>query len=477
MMTRPSLKSPPFLLADLLAGLPPEWPADLTADLRAAALRSGRKVVVLDDDPTGTQTVHGVPVLTEWPVEALCDELANDLPAVFLLTNSRSLPLAEAQAANAEAGRNLRLASERTGRRVAVVSRSDSTLRGHFPGETDALAAALGGGFDAVLLIPAFIAGGRLTVDNVHYVADAERAVPAGDTEFARDASFGYRASDLRQWVEEKTAGTVRADQVAAISLRTIRIGGPEQVARELLALRRGAVCVVNAASESDLAVAVLGILTAEMQGRRFLYRTAASFVPLRAGLAPRSLLAADALPLSGAAGALIVVGSYVPQSSRQVNAVLEAPGTIGVEVCVASLLDEARHTDEVARVAERATQTLRRGMDVVIYTSRQLVTGVDPTACLAIGRRISAGLVSTVRSIAERPRYILAKGGITASDTATRGLGVRRAMVMGQIRAGVPVWQLGTETRFPGLAYVVFPGNVGERDTLAGIVSELRAG
>lgn len=477
MMTRPSLKSPPFLLADLLAGLPPEWPVDLTADLRAAARRSGRKVVVLDDDPTGTQTVHGVPVLTGWSVEALCDELANDLPAVYLLTNSRSLPLAEAQALNADAGRNLRRASERTGRRVAVVSRSDSTLRGHFPGETDALAAALGGGFDAVLLIPAFIAGGRLTVDNVHYVADAGRVVPAGDTEFARDASFGYRASDLRQWVEEKTAGTVRADQVAAIGLRTIRIGGPEQVARELLTLKSGAVCVVNAASESDLAVAVLGIFTAERQGRRFLYRTAASFVPLRAGLAPRGLLAADALPLSGAAGALIVVGSYVPQSSRQVSALLEVPGIIGVEVNVAALLDERGRAGEIDRVAGHVTAHLRRGMDVVMYTSRLLVTGVDSTASLAIGSRISDGLVAIVRSIAEPPRYILAKGGITASDTATRGLGVRRAMVMGQIRAGVPVWQLGAETRFPGLAYIVFPGNVGERDTLAGIVSELRAG
>jgi uncharacterized protein YgbK (DUF1537 family) len=444
--------------------------------VRAAALRSGKKVVVLDDDPTGTQTVHGVPVLTEWSVETLCDELANDLPAVYLLTNSRSLPLAEAQAVNAEAGRNLRLASERTGRRVAVVSRSDSTLRGHFPGETDALAAALGGGFDAVLLIPAFIAGGRLTIENVHYVADAERLVPAGETEFARDASFGYRASDLRHWVEEKTAGRVRADQVAAISLRTIRIGGPEQVVRELLTLENGAVCVVNAASESDLAVAVLGILAAEERGRRFLYRTAGSFVPLRAGIVPRKLLVAGELPLREPRGALIVVGSYVPQSSRQVCALLKLPGISSLEVYVDALLDECRRGGEIARVAGHVTEQLRRGMDVVIYTSRQLVTGDDPAASLAIGRRVSEGLVSIISSTAEQPRYILAKGGITASVTATLGLGVQRAMVLGQIRPGVPVWQLGEETRFPGLAYVVFPGNVGTPDTLADIVTELRA-
>ena len=469
------MKGRPVLLSDLLSGLPPHWPEDVAADVRAAARRSGAKVVVLDDDPTGTQTVHGVPVLTEWSVETLCHELTNDLPAVYLLTNSRSLALREAQAANVEAGRNLRLAAERTGCHVTVVSRSDSTLRGHFPGETDALAAALGGGFDAVLLIPAFIAGGRLTVGNVHYVIDGERVVPAGETEFARDASFGYRASDLRQWVEEKTAGAVRADQVAAIGLGTIRIGGPEQVARELLALERGTVCVVNAASESDLTVAVLGMLLAEERGRRFLYRTAGSFVPLRAGLPPRPLVAAGELALRGPAGALIVVGSHVPQSSRQLGALLDVPGIISLEVDVAALLETRRSAEEVDRVAGHVTRELRCGRDVVVYTSRRVVKGIDPAASLAIGRRISDGLVSLVRSVAEPPRYILVKGGITSSDTATRALGVRRAMVMGQIRPGVPVWQLGPETRFPGMPYVVFPGNVGAPETLAEIVLNLR--
>ena len=467
----------PELLSRLLARLPQEWAADVGAELRTAAKRSSKKVVVLDDDPTGTQTVHGVPVLTDWSVDALCGELASDVPVFYVLTNSRSLPSAEAQRVNAEAGRNLRVACQRTRREVAVVSRSDSTLRGHFPGETTALELALGGGFDATLLIPTFIAGGRLTVDNVHYVIDGERVVPAGETEFARDAAFGYRASDLRDWVEEKTAGTVRANQVAAIDLRTIRVGGPEEVTRRLLSLEPGAICIVNAASEPDLAVAVLGMITAEDHGRRFLYRTAGSFVPLRAGLLPRDLLSAGELPLTEHTGGLIIVGSYVHRSSQQLSALLELPGVVGIEVHVAALLDEEQRTREVVRVARQAAEHLRRGTDVAIYTSRKLVTGGDVPSSLAIGHRVSDAVVSIVRSIAERPRYILAKGGITASDTATRGLEVVRAMVMGQISAGVPVWQLGPESRFPGLPYVVFPGNVGAPETLSQILSQLRAG
>jgi uncharacterized protein YgbK (DUF1537 family) len=73
-------------------------------------------------------------------------------------------------------------------------------------------------------------------------------------------------------------------------------------------------------------------------------------------------------------------------------------------------------------------------------------------------------------------PRYLIAKGGITSSDVATRGLGVKRAMVAGQLLPGIPVWQLGAEARFPGLNYIVFPGNVGGPDALLAAVRKLTA-
>lgn len=465
-------------LTELMAALPPEWPDDPFAEIQAQVQRDGRKVVVLDDDPTGTQTVHDVPVLTEWSVEALEAELANPRSCVYVLTNTRAMPLAQAQAINREIGHNLRVAAQRVGREVVPVSRSDSTLRGHYPGETDALAESLPP-LDNTLIIPAFTAGLRRTIGDVHYVGmlkDGEEwLTPAGETEFARDKAFGYRASNLRAWVAEKSAGRWRADEVHGISLETIRREGPAGVMAALLALPKGRVCVMNAAGDRDLAVAVLGIVQAEAAGRRYLFRTAASFVQMRAGIAPRPLLGRAEL-LAGATnaqGGLIVVGSYVAKTSGQVAALLQM-GIEHIEVSVARLLDETQRALEMSRVSAAATAQLQRGNDVVIFTSRDLVTGADAAASLAIGQRVSASLVQMVQGIAVRPRYVLAKGGITSSDLATQALGAKRAIVLGQILPGVPVWQLGPETRFPGLSYIVFPGNVGGEGALADVVRAL---
>jgi uncharacterized protein YgbK (DUF1537 family) len=419
-------------------------------------------------------------VLAEWSPEALGAELRNDLPACYILTNSRSLPLAAARALNAEIGRNLAEAARLTGRAVVLVSRSDSTLRGHFPGEVEALAQAFApaiGGFDAWLLVPFFLEGGRYTIDDVHYVADGQTLVPAGETEFARDHAFGYRSSNLRKWVEEKTGGGVPAGSVHSITLDDLRRGGPERAAARLLALPRGSVCIGNAASYRDLEVFVRGLLAAEAAGGRYLHRTAASFVAVRAGIERRPLLTPGDLGLAAEGCGLIVAGSYVPRTTAQLEEVTRLPGLAVVEVEVEALLAEERRATEIERAAREASASLERGMDVAVMTSRRLVTGADAEGSLRIGAQVSEALVAIVRGIAVRPRYIVAKGGITSSDIATRGLDVRRAMVLGQIAAGVPVWQLGAESRYPGLAYVVFPGNVGGAETLAEIVGALRAG
>jgi uncharacterized protein YgbK (DUF1537 family) len=464
-------------LQEMLESLPPEWPTDLLAEIRKLVHESRRKVVVLDDDPTGTQTVYDIPVLTEWSVETLCTELESELPAFYILTNSRSLSHAEAAALNATIGHNLLEAGRRLGQDFVVVSRSDSTLRGHFPGEVRALAQALQQEFDAWLIIPFFLEGGRYTVHDVHYVAEGEQLVPAGETEFARDVVFGYRASNLREWVEEKTKGDVRADDVASISIEDLRLGGSDKVTERLTTLRHGSICVVNAASMRDLQVFVLGLLRAEALGKRFLYRTAASFVQVRAGLAPRPLLRRTDFDLPLGRGGLIVVGSYVPRTTAQIEALLAQSDVCSLEVRVEALLDNERWQQETRNLAQHAEQLLGSGRNVVVYTSRQLVIGDNAEHSLNIGRRVSEGLVSIVRAISTRPRYLVAKGGITSSDVAAHGLGVRRAMVMGQILPGVPVWQLGAESRFPGLVYVVFPGNVGDAQSLLRVVQILSDG
>jgi uncharacterized protein YgbK (DUF1537 family) len=458
---------------DLLCSLPPEWPRDLRPTIREQVRASGTKVVVLDDDPTGTQTVHDVPVLTEWSEEILDAELETDGPAFYVLTNSRSLPLSEAQSMNFEIARRLRKSAEKSGRPFVVVSRSDSTLRGHFPGEVDALAEGLSQTFDAWILAPFFLEGGRCTIHDTHYVDEEGWLTPAAETEFAGDKAFGYTSSNLREWVSEKTKGRIATEDVHSISIEDLRESGPNQIAEHLMDIQGGGVCVVNAASYRDLEVFVLGLLKAEAQGRRFLYRTAASFVQVRAGLSPRPLLSPGELRLTGSGGGLILVGSHVPKSTQQLLALLSLPESTGIQMDVEKILDNSQKEAEGERVLNRTRELLEGGQNTVVYTSRKLISGRDEEN-LSIGKRVSAALTEVVKNLSVPPRYLIAKGGITASDVATEGLNVKRALVLGQILPGVPVWRLGPESRFPGIPYIVFPGNVGGARALVDAVKKM---
>jgi uncharacterized protein YgbK (DUF1537 family) len=471
---------------ELFASLPAEWPDDPTAEIQRLLTASHTKVVVLDDDPTGTQTVHTVPVLTEWSVESLRRELGTDDNCFYILTNSRSLPSEGARELNLEIARALKTAARMADRQFFPVSRSDSTLRGHFPLETEALNEVLGP-FDGVLLVPFFETGGRYTIDDVHYLAEGEWMTPVAETQFARDVTFGYRNSNLRAWVGEKTGGRIRPHEVASISNGTIRSGGPERVCEELMMLGGGRVCVVNIASGRDLLVFVLGLLRAEALGKRFIYRTAASFAAVRAGIAPRPLLAAAELfdsdnsgindhpsTINSSRGGLVVVGSYVPKSSEQLQRLLEDKRNVKVEVNVRAVLSNDSSAGEIAGAAQAVNEALQRDRDTVLHTSRELVSGADPVESLSICRRVSESLMEILDRVAVRPRFVVAKGGITSSDVATKPLRVRRAVVLGQILDGVPLWRLGDESRWPGLIYVSFPGNLGGPEALRDVVEKL---
>ncbi len=189
----------------LLSQLPPEYKGDLLPAIRNEFLLEEKTVVVFDDDPTGTQTCHDVVVLTSWTLPILIRELKKKPSILFILTNSRSFSKEDAITLNIEIGSNLNEAVKQTGRQIIVISRSDSTLRGHFPHEVEAIANTLQLSEAVWILIPAFIEGGRFTIDDVHYIVEQGELVPVSDTPFAKDNVFGYRHSNLKDWVEEKS--------------------------------------------------------------------------------------------------------------------------------------------------------------------------------------------------------------------------------------------------------------------------------
>ncbi len=455
-----------------LDSLPPLWKGEPATDTSGALEGRRHKLVVLDDDPTGTQTVHGIPVLTDWKVEQLRSEFENDLPCFYLLTNSRSLPDHEARQLTQSISRSLKQAAGNQ-HTFTVVSRSDSTLRGHFPAETDVLQAELGP-FDATLLIPFFEAGGRYTIHDTHYVLQDDQLVPAAETPFAKDSVFGYQNSNLKAWVEEKTKGRVTSEEVHSLSLDCIRTKGPEGVLEQLRDLKNGTVCIVNAAHTADLNVVAKACQQASKEGLRFLYRTGAQWVSSWLNLEPHIVRYSGTAENEDSAGGLIIVGSYVPVSSRQLSRLRGQPDLVEIECSVHDFLNETRCAERLKEIVLQMNEALSLKKNVVIFTSRDLITQGSSQGDLNIGNQVSHALVQIVKNLRLQPRFLIAKGGITSNDIATHGLGVKRAMVLGQAHPGIPVWELGPETNYPGMHYIVFPGNVGTDDTLLHIYQKL---
>ncbi|KRE71901.1 MULTISPECIES: four-carbon acid sugar kinase family protein [Micrococcaceae] len=486
------------LEADVLAAYPAdmEIPAGLVAGALAASnAEVPRVLVVLDDDPTGTQSVADLPVLTRWDVEDFTWAFGQDKPAVYVLTNTRSLDPAEAAARNGEVVRNA-LAAAGSGLRLGFVSRSDSTLRGHYPLEPDVIAATVaavsGEKTDGVVLVPAFPDAGRLTIGGVHYMRGTGNAkgtlVPVSETEFARDASFGFSTSVMADYVAEKSQGRFPADSVIVLDLNIIRAGAAAQdpaisakaIADAIEPATDSTPIVADIVTENDFRALALGLEEAERRGKNLLYRVGPPFVRGRIGQEIRTALTAQeayAGNTPSEAGGLIVVGSHVGLTTRQLN-VLTAQHSSAriIEIDVEKLLgaepDAKAHLDQTV---DAVVDALRAG-DVIVHTSRLLIKTDDPAESLRIARTVSAAVVDVVNRTLKTfpPRFVIAKGGITSSDVAAHGLEIRHAIVRGPMLPGiVSLWE-PVDGPAKGIPYIVFAGNVGDDDSLAQVTSKL---
>lgn len=431
--------------SELLENLPPVSTEDLLPGIHEALEASGKTIVVLDDGPAGTQTVFDVPVLTQLDADSIRDAIDEAPSLLFLLTNSRSLSIDETTKLHLDLGGILK----EFGDDIIVISRSDSFLRGHFPLETNLLREALGIPMAPTLFIPFSEAGGCLTIGDTHYVVEGDSATPVHLTPSAKDHHFPFSHSYLPDFIGEKTGGPVDVQSLSFAQLRSGDLSG------ELAALPDGCTCIVNAASRKDLDVLSLALHQSE---RRFVIRSAPSFVQSLAGITSRPPLDSwqmqDLDPNPN--GGLVIVGSVTPNASTQLAHLLEK-NVVPFELNVLSLL----RGDEPSFPLD---ETLSAGKTAVLFTSRERVEGTDQ---LAVSRAVSAALLKLVSEVKVRPSFIIVKGGMTASEIATGALGIKKARVLGQILPGVPVWTMGSETRHPGLAYVIFEGNAGDESAL----------
>lgn len=449
-------------------------------DLRAELDGFEKKIVVLDDDPTGTQTVHQVPVYTSWDVAAVEAGLHEKSPLFYILTNSRSLSSEGTRALHREIAQNVAAVSARTGKDFIILSRSDSTLRGWYPLETETIRETLeeaGHPIDAEVLCPYFDAGGRYTLENIHYVRQGDELVPAARTEFARDKTFGYTHSSLPGYIEEKTDGRFRAEDTVCISLEDLRGLNYEKVADALLGMRDFQKAVVNAADDLDLKAFCVALLRVMNRGQTFLFRTAASLVKVLGGIGDRPLLSGEELKgETGKTGGIVVVGSHTEKTTKQLKELLKLESVEAVPFNSDTVLDAEAFEAEIKRCVKEAGERIADGKTAVCYTSRTLLTLPDDTKESALARsvKIAGGVQRLVGELPVSPAFVVGKGGITSSDIATKALGIKRAVLLGQIEPGIPVWQILEESRFPGIPFVVFPGNVGNEETLARAVEKL---
>ena len=445
------------------------------------AASSETKIIVLDDDPTGSQTVHSCLLLTRWDVETLTIALTDDSsPLFFVLTNTRGMSPERAADITRDVCQNLKAAlsclangddaASRKKINPIMVSRSDSTLRGHYPVETNIIAEELGP-FDAHFLIPAFFEAGRITRDGTHYLVSGDKLIPCHDTEFAKDSVFGYSTAYLPDYVEEKTKGGIPADHVEHFRLREVR----GDCSPRLLSLSGNACCVVDCEEQSDLdrfAKQLTDVVasTSNDRPRKFLFRSGASI------LTSLAMLPTQPIPASkmgqyvrdGRSGA-IIVGSHVKKTTLQLEELLKEEGIEGLEVVVDRIRNHEQrlmHAEIVARIDNLQSV----GKTPVIYTSRTELTDFDSDEeRLKFGEEVSDFLMDVVRNLPPSIGFLISKGGITSNDVLSKGLALKTSRVLGQILTGCSVVKCPSDhPRFPDMPVVIFPGNVGDEFGLA---------
>ncbi|RHW33221.1 hydroxyacid dehydrogenase [Lysinibacillus yapensis] len=449
--------------------------------LAAELAQLNKKIIVLDDDPTGVQTVHNISVYTDWTKGSIEAGFAEDNAMFFILTNSRGFTAQETEKAHMEIASIVLETAKKFNKDFILISRGDSTLRGHYPLETEVLKETVEKQssiqFDGEVILPFFQEGGRFTINNIHYVQYDEELVPAGETEFAKDRTFGYRSSNLAEWAEEKSEGRYKAADATSIALEDLRALNIETISGQLMAVKDFNKIIVNAVDYIDVKVFVIALVRAMQGGKQFMFRSAAALTKVIGGVSDRPLLTREELVKDSQNGGLIMIGSHVKKTTEQFEELKKCDFIHFIEFDVHLVLDEKAFQAEEDRIVELTNDLIAKGQTVSVYTRRErLDLGEDKKEEeLKLSVRISNAVTNIVKRLQVRPSYIIAKGGITSSDIGTNGLGVKHAIVAGQVKPGIPVWYTGDDSKFPVLPYVIFPGNVGTKTTLKEVAELLQ--
>ena len=424
-------------------------------------------MVVLDDDPTGFQTVHGCLLITRWDEESVRLGFEDSEAFFYILTNTRAMTREDAAEVTREAMEMVVKVNQDYGYQLIIVSRSDSCLRGHFPLETDVMRQCLVehgySVYEKTPFCPAFIEAGRVTIDGIHYMRDGKQLIPVSQTEFAHDNVFAYHTSILTEYIKEKGADPEDYEIVNAESYDELY-----RFARHLTNDIIPQTSSIVIRSSSSLPKAISGISDQPLLDRTILTPPTSSLSHQPSALShqPSNIIhhPSDIPPLNPGC---FIVGSHVKKTTLQLEQLLQAEGTCAIEVDVQRILDDSALL--MSETLDTIRQVVEIGLTPVIYTSRQEIRLDDANQRQHLGQQVSDFLVDIVYRLPFTPSYLVGKGGITSHDILTKGLGIRSARVLGQVIPSVPC------VMAPHFPYIIFPGNVGNEDSLREIYLKLR--
>lgn len=414
------------------------------------------KTVVLDDDPTGTQSATDVQVILDLRPDQLRHGLATVLEhhdAVYVQTNSRAVDEPTAVQLVSDILAAVEDVTRDSGTSVRFVLRGDSTLRGHVFAESEVFATP-----ESVLLfVPAFPDGGRTTREGVHYVRSNGTDVPAHETEYAEDPVFPFKHSFLKDYVADKSG---KASQL--VSLAELRAGA---LSDALINAPAGSVVIPDVESNDDVVLIAEAVRAAWRTGKDIVVRGAAPIAAALASVQSSELLEA---PLSQTVQrALVACGSHTQGATAQLA---ELAYTHGQPIVIPT--EDALRDPELAgrAAADQARIQLREGALAVVTTER---VRSDSHNTLTHGELVMKALATAVHELAGDVDAVVAKGGITSAEMARTALGATTARVRGQIAPGISVWDLEA---FDGRhkTYVVVPGNLGGPQALVDVVRAL---
>ncbi len=438
------------------------------------------KFVVIDDDPTGSQTVHDCLLLLNWDCSTLIKGFESKSNLFFILANTRSLSENDAKLTIEQICKNLKtvITSQAYEEEIVFISRGDSTLRGHNYLEPIALNSCLGP-FDATFHIPAFIEGKRLTINGSHFVDK----IPISQTIFATDKIFGYETSNVKNLLLQQSKSQINFEDIQNLLLSDIEMLNDEEnniVFKTLKNLKNNKHVVVDVENYSQLKKLSL-VIKKLIKQKKFLFRTAASFI---SSISEKKSVSQSEIFFSNLRlrnkeksflPGLIIVGSYVELSTIQLNNLLEISNCNPIELDVFEFFkitssdnNQKRRNLFKNKFLKEIRFSFEKGKTPVLFTSRQFMS-LDYSEQFNFYNSLSCFIAELVADLKYEIGYLISKGGITTNMILSKGLNADYVYLEGQIFTGISVvtYNLKNDEKIP---IVTHPGNIGTKDSLVNI-------